>query len=161
MAPATKGLLEAGHGVGGERDDRTGVALATQLGGRRVAIHLGHLHVHEDDVEGILRERGGERLFHRNAAVLGDGHACSGPREVGREEELVVEPSSARSTLQSRPTAASSSFLEDERGRGAVRLFAAREDADAARPRELDGVAHQVHEHLTQARGIVSGIGVW
>ena len=38
------------EGVGGEGYDRAGVALAAQDLGRLDAVHLGHAHVHQDQV---------------------------------------------------------------------------------------------------------------
>ena len=67
-------LAIALHGVGRQRDDRH-VAAAFSLAlanrpERLEAVHLGHLQVHQDDVEAGCLERGEGR-----AAVRGDDHA--------------------------------------------------------------------------------------
>src|SRR3954469_14693212 len=62
-----------GHGVGGEGNDGGLEALGAEGGGGLVAIHLGHLHVHEDQVEGATLVGGGGDAVERHAPVLGEG----------------------------------------------------------------------------------------
>ena len=66
-----------GHRVGGEGDDGGGVALASQLAGGLVSIEDGHLHVHQDDVEGVAGVVGFECGVDRELAVFLDGHLCA------------------------------------------------------------------------------------
>ena len=43
------------EGMGGEGDDDALITIGTELGGGGVAIHHGHLHIHEDDLKGVAR----------------------------------------------------------------------------------------------------------
>ncbi len=45
-------LSVTGHRVSGQGDDRTGVAILSKQAGGFVAVHHGHLHVHQDHIEG-------------------------------------------------------------------------------------------------------------
>ena len=40
-----------GHGVCSQGEDRPGVAAAAEQAGRLVAVHVRHVHVHQDDIE--------------------------------------------------------------------------------------------------------------
>ena len=57
--------LIAGHGVGRQGDNRRRATLLPQFTRRTVAVHHGHLHVHEDQVE-----RFGQSQFDADAAVF-------------------------------------------------------------------------------------------
>ena len=73
-----------------ERDDRTAVAHGAQLGCGAVAVELGHLHVHEDDVEWRPRSHGRQRQRTGDPSVLGDRDLGAGPAEIEREQALAV-----------------------------------------------------------------------
>lgn len=68
------------HGVGGHRDDPDAGALRAQAAGGFVAVHLGHLAVHEDDVVGLafegfedLKAVGGAVRLNADFQKLADG----------------------------------------------------------------------------------------
>jgi hypothetical protein len=58
--------------------------LAAQGRGRGVAVHLGHLAVHEHQVEGFSCER-----FERFASVFGQGHATAQTFQDGAGDDLI------------------------------------------------------------------------
>ena len=83
-------LLVAGHRLGGERDDGGVVAGGAERAGKGVAVHLGHLHVGEEQVvRGALRDR---LLDHveGDAPVVRDIHRRAGLAEKMADEALVV-----------------------------------------------------------------------
>ena len=83
-------LSIAGHGVGGQRDDRAGVAVTAEQSRRLIAIHHGHLHIHEDDVERVGLVTGGQRRINGALAVLRDGDLCARLLQHVADEPLVV-----------------------------------------------------------------------
>lgn len=72
-------LSIAGHGVGGQRDDWSGVSVPAQQPCGLVAIHHRHLHIHQDDVERVALVTGDKRRLNRKLAVLGDGNIRARP----------------------------------------------------------------------------------
>ncbi len=95
-------------GVGSHRDDRDVPAcppLSLADAGRRLeAIHLGHLHVHQDQVEGLLLP-GGEGLL----AIAGDVHRVPALlQEDGRQrlvDEVVLHQQDSEAPRRSRQIA--------------------------------------------------------
>ena len=83
-------LLFALEGVGGEGDDLEGVLLVAEFAAGGVAVHHGHLHVHEDEVIGLARVPGFEGLVQAQFAVLGDVDGGALLLEDHRDEALVV-----------------------------------------------------------------------
>ena len=81
-------LAVAGHGVGGHRDDRDVPArafflLPDERGGFKT-IHLGHLHIHEDQVEGLFFQHS-----QSHPSVLGDRHAVPGLLQNPQGDALI------------------------------------------------------------------------
>ena len=83
-------LAIAFHRVGRECDDRTVVTHAAQPGCGPVAVELGHLHVHEDDVERCPPSRGRQCHFTGDPPVLGDRDLGPGAAQIEREQALAV-----------------------------------------------------------------------
>ena len=74
-------VLIALHGVRRQGDDRHGQPAVAQQGGRGVAVHHRHLHVHEDQVERFLQ---GE--VRAEASIFGLGDHGAGPLQQEADE---------------------------------------------------------------------------
>lgn len=71
-------LAIAGHCVSGECDDGPVETVGPQKRGGLVAVHLGHLHVHQHDIIRCAVCCRTENCFHGQASVFCDFHVCAG-----------------------------------------------------------------------------------
>ena len=87
---AREGFAVGLHGAGGERDDGGGDFLPAEFAGGGVAVEVGHLDVHEDEVEGGLGEGCGEGFVDGGPAIVDEGDGGFGAVEEVDDEGLVV-----------------------------------------------------------------------
>ena len=78
------------HRVGSQGNDRPGEAVLADLLRGLVAVHDGHLHVHQDDVERCACLDRGADLLDGDLPVLGHGHVGPGSGENSLDQALVV-----------------------------------------------------------------------
>ncbi|CAE7229328.1 bsn, partial [Symbiodinium necroappetens] len=110
-------LALAVHGVRGDGDDGECVASPAQLAGGLVAVELGHLHVHEDDVERRLAAGALFESLDRLEAVAREGDLGAGFLELEADEPLVV-----RAVLGEEDAQAVEAHAGGRRGAGRARL---------------------------------------
>ena len=83
-------LAIAGHGMGRERHYPTGVTFFAQGDGGFITVHDRHLHVHEDEVEGLAGFSGGSCGVYGLFAVIDDCHFGAGFLKDMCDQSLVV-----------------------------------------------------------------------
>ncbi len=89
-AGAEAALAVFHHGVGGERDDGPFVTIAAEIPGGGVAVHDGHLHIHEDDVEGFPLGKRGEGLIVSGFTVFSGGDGAAGALKVEGDDITIL-----------------------------------------------------------------------
>ena len=110
-------LAITGHGMGSHGDDgQVGVArVAAQLAGCRVAVHLGHLGVHEDDIKRAI-----PHLIEGESAVRGTGDLGAGLVEELFNDLAVDGVVLGNKDLYTREARQDGCFLGSGLGRGDV-----------------------------------------
>lgn len=77
-------------GVGGQSDDWPMITRLAQRAGRLVAVHLGHLNVHKDEVEGFAALLSVQRLSAGLPTVGDEVNRRTGEAQIVADETLVV-----------------------------------------------------------------------
>ena len=90
-ADAEAALAILGHGVGSEGDDWTRIGGLSEFSGGGVAVHDRHLHVHEDDIEGVAGAGGVHGDIDGLAAVFRGGHFAAGIAEMEHDDFAVFQ----------------------------------------------------------------------
>ena len=83
-------LANLGCGMCRQSDDRAFVAGIAQAAGRLVAFHDRHLHVHQDQVEGLSVGHRRQGLFASHAPIIGERHGKPGLAEDEADDAAIV-----------------------------------------------------------------------
>jgi len=78
------------HGVGRQCNNRPGVAAGPQMLRGEIAIHDGHLHVHEDNIKWLSSVSRPQGQIRGDLAIVCDSHPATGRLKNACKESLIV-----------------------------------------------------------------------